>query len=63
MAEYNDNRILLDGAEADWFMENALYPNHDVLRRRDENFERIDALGIVEDNGTYTIEIPNSSIQ
>ena len=59
MAEYIDNRIVLHGEEADWFIENALQPDRDVLRQRDENFSRIDALGIVEENGVYSLEIPN----
>jgi predicted transposase YbfD/YdcC len=59
MADFNENRIFLSGAEAEWFIENSLHPNRDVLRRRDANFERIDSLGIVEENGAYSVEIPD----
>jgi hypothetical protein len=59
MAEYDDSIIILEGDEADWFMENALNPDREALRRRDAFFAEIDALGMVENNGVYTFEIPD----
>jgi len=52
--------IILTGDEADWFMKNALFPDPEMIEKRDKFFEEIDAMGIVHnEGGSMSCEIPD----
>jgi hypothetical protein len=63
MAKYIGNRLILEGDEADWFMENALNPDREALRLRDAYFAEIAKLNITEKDGVVFFEIPDIDLE
>ena len=57
-SEIPDGDIILSGNEADWFMEQFLKPDPEVMRRRNAYFAKIDEMNITEEDGVVSFEIP-----
>jgi len=52
--------IILTGDEAEWFIKNALFPDPEMIEKRNKLFEKIDAMGIVHnEDGSTSFEIPD----
>jgi|GEM_PF-2586187 len=63
MAKYNNDTIILEGDEADWFMEQFLRPDPEVIRRRNAYFAEIDKINITEEDGVVSFEIPDIDLE